>query len=64
METCLRCGRKVNRISHGRGPFRKHVKSKGILCNGSWEFPYKQREAVQKLIKTKWRGYGAEAEGR
>jgi hypothetical protein len=48
METCLECGRRIGRMRHGYGGFRRHMKSKGVLCPGSWQYPRRQLEALQQ----------------
>ena len=48
METCLVCGRLIGRMRHGRGGFRRHMKSKGVLCPGSWQTPSRQMDDLQK----------------
>ena len=53
MEICAKCGRRINRMRKGRGGFRRHMKSKGVLCPGSWEYPHKQEEDLRQRAQQK-----------
>ena len=35
---CNACGRRINLILYA-GTFRRHVSSKGVVCDGSWKMP-------------------------
>lgn len=48
MDICLFCGRRIGRMRKGRGGFRRHVRSKGIVCAGSWRTPSRQEEVLQQ----------------
>ena len=45
IETCLECGRRIGLAKHGY--FRRHMKSPGERCGGSWEWPHKQRNLTR-----------------
>jgi hypothetical protein len=53
METCLFCGRQIRRMRKGCGGFRRHMKSKGVVCDGSWRTPSRQREVIEQQRLTK-----------
>lgn len=53
MEICAKCGRRIARTRKGRGGFRRHMKSKGVLCPGSWEYPHKQEEELRQRAQQK-----------
>lgn len=61
MEICAKCGRRINRMRKGRGGFRRHMKSKGVLCPGSWEYPHRQEEELRQRAQQKMHQAGITA---
>ena len=44
MAICIRCNRRIGLAKHGY--FRRHMRVKGELCKGSWEWPYTQEDRI------------------
>lgn len=39
-QECPICKRQITVTRGGRGVFRRHMVSKGVICNGSWQMPF------------------------
>lgn len=50
---CPICGRKIRLTRHGS--FRRHIYPKGVVCDGSWQYPHKQEEALRRKPPNKTR---------